>query len=74
MMTMATKHTIIEEKLAKYLKASKEGKSELLDYICEITGLHCALKEIRELFGEICTKRLHPNPAEYVRVLAVQGD
>lgn len=40
MMTMATKHTIIEEKLAKYLKASKEGKSKLLDYIYEITGLH----------------------------------
>ena len=107
MMTMATKHAIIEEKLAKYLKASKEGKSKLLDYICEITGLHrksvtrrfgvlqtrddqvpsrrgretiygpavsCALKEIWELFNEICAKRLQPNLAEYVRVLTAQGD
>ncbi len=106
MMTMATKHAIIEEKLAKYLKSSKEGKSKLLDYICEITGLHrksvtrrlnilqtrdgqaqprrgrktiydpaviCALKEIWELFGQICAKRLHPNLAEYVQVLAAQS-
>jgi hypothetical protein len=40
MLTMATKQTIIEEKLTKYLKASKEGKSKPLDYICKITGLH----------------------------------
>jgi hypothetical protein len=107
MMTMATKHTIIEEKLAKYLQSSKEGKGKLLDYICEITGMHrkavtrrfnllrnrddqipsrrgretiygpavgCALKEVWELFNEICAKRLHPNLPEYVRVLAIQGD
>ena len=103
---MATKHTIIEEKLAKYLQSSKEGKGKLLDYICEITGMHrkavtrrfnilqarddqmpsrrgretiygpavtCALKEIWELFNEICAKRLHPNLKEYVRVLAAQN-
>lgn len=105
MITMATKHAIIKEKLAEYLKSSKEGKGKLLDHICEITGLHrksvtrrfnilqtrddqiqprrgrktiygpavgCALKEIWELFGEICAKRLHPNLSEYVRVLAAQ--
>lgn len=107
MMTMATKHTIIEDKLAQYLKASKREKGRLLDYICEITGLHrkavtrrfnqlqkqddqvqerrgratiygprvdCALKEIWQLFGEICARRLHANLAEYARVLNDQGD
>lgn len=104
---MATKHTIIEAKLAQYLKASKKEKSKLLDYIGEITGMHrksvtrrfnvlqmrdnqvaprrgreilygpavdWALKEIWELFGEICAVRLHANLAEYVRVLDAQKD
>jgi len=54
MMTMATKHAIIEEKLPQYLKSSKEGKGKLLDYIVEITGMH--RKAVTRRFGILRTR------------------
>ena len=39
-MTMATKQEIIKDKLGKYLKASMEEKSRILDLLEEVTGMH----------------------------------
>lgn len=39
-MTMATKQEIFQEKLQEYLVSSKEGKGEILDSVCSITGAH----------------------------------
>lgn len=39
-MNMATKKEVCQEKLAEYLQASAERKSQILDSICDITGMH----------------------------------
>ena len=39
-MNMATKREICEEKLGEYLKASTLRKGEILNSICEVTGMH----------------------------------
>jgi len=50
-MMMATKREIFEEKLEKYLAASKEGKGRILDMICGVTGVHrkAAVRRFRTL-------------------------
>lgn len=39
-MNMANKTAVCEEKVREYLKARVERKSEILDSICEVTGMH----------------------------------
>ncbi len=39
-MTMATKNDIFGRYLGEYLKASKARKGEILDSVCDVTGLH----------------------------------
>ena len=50
-MNMANRQAVFEEKLAEYLKASKERKGEILDSVCEVAGLHrkAAIRKFRRL-------------------------
>ena len=50
-MTMATKNNIFKEKLQEYLKGNKQDKSELLNAVCEVTGMvrKSAIRRFRKL-------------------------
>jgi hypothetical protein len=50
-MTMGTINEIFKTHLARYLKASKEQKGELLNHVCVITGMHrkAAVRKFRRL-------------------------
>lgn len=50
-MTMATKNEIFQSKVATYLKADRTGKREILDAVCDITGLHrkAAIRKFKAL-------------------------
>jgi len=50
-MHMTTKHTIFEEKAQEYWKADKRRKGEILDAVCEISGLtrKGAIKRFRRM-------------------------
>ncbi len=55
-MNMANRQAVFEEKLAEYLKASKARKREILDGVCEVTGMHrkAAIRKFKRL------QRAHP--------------
>lgn len=48
---MANREAVFEEKLGEYLKASKERKCEILNSVCECTGLHrkAAIRKFKQL-------------------------
>lgn len=50
-MNMANREAVFEEKASEYLKAAKERKREILDSVCEVTGLHrkAAIRKFRRL-------------------------
>lgn len=100
MMSHRSKREMIEAIRPRYLKASKEGKAQILDEFIATTGYHRkyairvlrhgpkpkgfkkagrrkiyqgevvnALEQIWEIYGRICSKRLHPFLPEGVQVL-----
>src|SRR5258708_21816459 len=50
-MNMATKQEILKDKLADYLSADKAGKSQLLDHLTTVTGMHrfAVIRRLNEL-------------------------
>src|SRR3989344_3303213 len=50
-MNMATKNNVFEEKIEEYCAAGKKRKSEILDAVCEVSGLtrKGAIKRLRRM-------------------------
>mgnify|MGYP001616880659 CR=1 FL=1 len=66
-MTMATKNEIFTRYLGEYLKAEKPRKTEILDIVCAVTGMHrkAATRKFRALQMRDPAKRERRGRREY---------